>query len=142
MSPEKLKYFVAAFSISICFAYLAVAQQLPPATLKPVVRSEVRTQVWRTFDLNPDCSTAGEVTITVTKQPTKGTLEFEENLGFSTYPQQQFPQYFHCNTQPTSGTSAFYTSAAGFKGTDNFEVEATYSARGTSRSVRFHVTVK
>jgi hypothetical protein len=118
-----------------------VAQQLPPATLKPVVRSEVRTQVWRTFDLNPDCTPAGDVTITVTKQPQKGNVEIEENLGFSTYSQQRAPQYYQCNTQPTAGTSVFYTSAAGFKGTDNFELEIT-SARGASRNAKISVNVK
>ena len=61
------------------------AQQLPSANISPVVLSEERTQVWRTFNLNPDCRAADVIVAKVTK-PGKGQVEFEDNMGFSTYP--------------------------------------------------------
>jgi hypothetical protein len=134
-----IRYPLVAF-ILLHLASVASAQQLPEGNLRPVVLTEERTQIWRTYDLNPDCTAAGDLAIKVAK-PGKGHVEFEENLGFSTFPQQQFPQHYHCNTQQTFGTSVFYTSAPGFKGTDDLELEVT-SARGASRKVKIRVTVK
>jgi hypothetical protein len=114
------------------------AQELPPVNHVPVVLSEQRTQVWRTFDLNPDCTAAGVIVAKVTKQG-KGQVEFEENLGFSIYPKNS--QNYRCNTRQTAGLSIFYTSPTGFKGTDSFEIELV-GGRGQSRKVSFRVRVK
>src|SRR6187551_974151 len=110
--------FVALIVAS--FLDVAGAQELPPASLAPVALSEQKTQVWRTYNLNPDCTAVAVIVPKVTKEG-KGQIEFEENLGFSTYPQNS--QKSRCNTQQTAGLSIFYTSPAGFKGTDSFEIE-------------------
>ena len=114
------------------------AQQLPSANISPVVLSEQRTQVWRTFNLNPDCPAADVIVAKVTKEG-KGQVEFEENMGFSTYPKNS--QKYECNIQQTAGLSIFYTSPTGFKGTDSFEIELV-NGRGQSRKASFRVTVK
>jgi hypothetical protein len=49
---------------------------------------------------------------------------------------------YKCNSQRTIGMSVFYTSTAGFKGSDMFEVEVFYTSFATSRKVRFRVMVK
>ena len=103
-----------------CFVDVAGAQELPPANFAPVVLSEQKTQVWRTFNLNPDCTAADAIVAKVSKQG-KGQVEFEENLGFSTY--QNNSQKYGCNTRQTAGLTIFYTSPTGFKGTDSFEIE-------------------
>ena len=59
---------VCAFGLFTCFVDVAGAQKLPPANFSPVVLSEQRTQVWRTFNLNPDCSAADAIVAKVTKQ--------------------------------------------------------------------------
>jgi hypothetical protein len=74
----------------------------------------------------------------VTKQG-KGQVEFEENLGFSTYPKNS--QKYVCNTQQTAGLSIFYTSPTGFKGTDSFEIELV-GGQGQGRKGSFRVRVK
>jgi hypothetical protein len=74
----------------------------------------------------------------VTKEG-KGHVEFEENLGFSTYSQNS--QKFRCNTQQTDGLSVFYTSPTGFKGTDSFEIEFVNGV-GQGRKASFRVRVK
>jgi hypothetical protein len=123
------------------FATAVVAQELPSAALSPVVLTEERTQVYRVYDLLPDCTAAGIITIKVTKDPAKGQVDIGDILGFSNYSQQQAPQLYHCNTLQTYGTSVFYTSASGFRGTDNLELEV-ISARGASRKVKLRITVK
>jgi hypothetical protein len=98
---------------------VAGAQEFSPANLIPVALSEQKTQVWRLYNLNPDCTAAGTIVAKITKEG-KGQIEFEELLGFSTYPQNS--QKYRCNTHPTDGLSIFYTSPAGFKGTDTFTI--------------------
>jgi hypothetical protein len=117
---------------------VAGAQELPPANSAPVVLSEQRTQVWRTFNLNPDCTAADVIVAKVTKQG-KGQVEFEENLGYSAYPKNS--QKYGCNTRQTAGLSIFYTSPTGFKGTDSFEIEIV-GGHGQSRKASFRVRVK
>jgi hypothetical protein len=117
---------------------VAGAQELPPANFSPVVLSEQRTQVWRTFNLNPDCSAADAIVAKVTKQ-SKGQVEFDENLGFSSYPKDS--QKYGCNTRQTDGLSIFYTSPTGFKGNDSFEIEIV-GGHGQSRKASFRVRVK
>jgi hypothetical protein len=121
-----------------CFVDVAAAQELPPANVTPVVLSEQKTQVWRTFNLNPDCTAADAIVAKVTKEG-KGQVDFEENLGFSTY--QNNSQKYRCNTQQTAGLSIFYTSPTGFKGTDSFDIELV-NGRGQSRKASFRVKVK
>jgi hypothetical protein len=97
-----MQYPFAALIIA-CFVDVAGAQELPPANTAPVVLSEQRTQVWRVFNLNPDCTAADVIVAKVTKQG-KGQVEFEENLGYSAYPKNS--QKYRCNTQQTAGLSA------------------------------------
>jgi hypothetical protein len=126
---------------ALIVAYLldmASAQEFPSANLVPVALSEQKTQVWRLYNLNPDCSAAGAIVAKVTKEG-KGQVEFEDILGFSTYPQNS--QKYRCNIQPTDGLSIFYTSPTGFKGTDTFTIEFVNGV-GQSRKATFRVKVK
>jgi hypothetical protein len=134
---KMMRYPFAALIIA-CLVDLAGAQELPPATIAPVVLSEQKTQVWRIYNLNPDCAAADVIVAKVTKQG-KGQVEFEENLGFSTYPKNS--QKYVCNTQQTAGLSIFYTSPTGFKGTDSFEIELV-GGQGQGRKGSFRVRVK
>jgi hypothetical protein len=109
---KMMRYPFAALLIA-CFVDVASAQELPPANLVPVVLSEQRTQVWRTFNLNPDCTAADVIVAKVTKEG-KGQVEFEENLGFSTYPKNS--QKYGCNTQQTAGLSMLARSGRREKG--------------------------
>jgi DNA invertase Pin-like site-specific DNA recombinase len=104
----------------------------------PQLAKEQRTQVWRVFNLNPDCTAADVIVAKVTKQG-KGQVEFEENLGYSAYPKDS--QKYRCNTQQTAGLSIFYTSPTEFKGTDSFEIEIV-GGHGQSRKSSFRVRVK
>jgi hypothetical protein len=134
----KMMQYPFAALIVACVIDVAGAQELPPANPAPVVLSEQKTQVFRAFNLNPDCTAADVLVARVTKQG-KGQVEFEENLGFSTYPKDS--QKYGCNTRQTPGLSIFYTSPTGFKGTDSFEIELV-GGQGQSRKASFRVRVK
>jgi hypothetical protein len=134
---KMMRYPFAALIVA-CFVDVARAQELPPANPAPVVLSEQKTQVWRAFNLSPDCTAADVIVAKVTK-PGKGQVEFEENLGFSAYPKDS--QKYGCNTRQTPGLSIFYTSPTGFKGTDSFEIELV-GGQGQSRKASFRIRVK
>jgi hypothetical protein len=134
---KMMRYPFAALIIA-CFVDVAGAQELPPVNTAPVVLSEQRTQVYRAFNLNADCTAADVIVAKVTKEG-KGKVEFDENLGFSTYPKDS--QKYGCNTHQTAGLSVFYTSPTGFKGTDSFEIELV-GGHGQSRKASFRVRVK
>jgi hypothetical protein len=134
---KMMRYPFAAFIIA-CFVGVAGPQELPPQNPAPVVLSEQRTQVYRIFNLNPDCTAPDVFVAKVTKQG-KGQVEFEESLGYSAYPENS--QKYGCNIRQTAGLSIFYTSPTGFKGTDSFEIEIV-GGLGQSRKASFRVKVK
>ena len=107
-----MRYPFAALIIA-CFVDVAGAQELPPANPAPVVLSEQRTRVWRIYNLNPDCTAADVIVAKVAKQG-KGQVEFEENLGYSTYPKNS--QKYGCNTQQTLGFQYFIHHQRGSRG--------------------------
>ena len=121
-----------------CLAETTEAVELPSATVTPVVLSETRTLVWSAYSHNPDCSVNEVPVARITKRPAKGEVEIEEGSGYSHYPKNS--QLYECNTKQTLMSNIFYTSAKGFMGADNFEVEV-FSA-GNSRKIRFRLTVR
>jgi hypothetical protein len=118
---------------------IARAEEFPPRTLNPVVLSEARSEVGRFYLLNADCSSAGDIVARVTKDPAKGQVDVNDVAGFTNYSKDD--QRYQCNARTSSVVSIFYTSAAGFKGTDNFEAEIFYPNRN-SQKIRFRITVK
>ncbi len=121
-----------------CIAAAAAAVELPAGTITPVVLSETRTLVFSAYNHNPDCSVQEVPIARITKRPAKGEVEIEEGSGYSHYPKNS--QLYECNTKQTLMSNIFYTSAKGFKGSDNFEIEV--FSTGNSRKIRFRVTVK
>lgn len=114
------------------------AVELPMGTVTPVVLSETRTLVFSAYNHNPDCSVTEVPVARIAKRPAKGEVEIEEGSGYSHYPKNS--QLYECNTKQTLMSNIFYTSAKGFKGSDNFEIEV-FSV-GNSRKIRFRVTVR
>lgn len=126
--------------VFFCWASSAWGVELAPRTVTPVVLSETKTVVFRVSDLNPDCTVSDTPVIRVTREPRSGTVEIEEGLGFSNYPKES--QRYECNTKQTAMTNIFYTSAKGFKGADNFDIEVFYPQYGASQKVRLRVSVR
>jgi hypothetical protein len=114
-------------------------KELPVQTLMPVVLTDMRSRVARFDQVEPDCSAEAPLVV-VKKGPTKGRIEIQEDMGFTNYAKET--RLYKCNDQRTLGVAVFYTSGAGFKGVDNFEVEVFYTTFAVSAKVRFRVTVK
>jgi hypothetical protein len=95
------------------------AQQ--PSTANISVPTGKKRLVGFFTNLNPDCSTAGEIDARVTKQPENGTVEVETGTGFANYADNN--QRHACNLKPSPGMRVTYTSKESFIGSDTFEVE-------------------
>jgi hypothetical protein len=80
---------------------VAGAQELPPANSAPVVLSEQRTQIWRTFNLNPDCTAA-------VQSPETGS----RNRRYRDLSRRQRPHVTHLNPRKCP-QSAGYSSESG-----------------------------
>ena len=131
--------YLFGFIVVTSLACFSEAKELSVETMTPVVLSEHRTRVARFDQLQPDC-TADVPLVVVTRPPTKGRVEIEEEMGFSLYAKNT-PQS-KCNNERTLGVAVFYTAAPNFKGMDRFEVEVFYTTYAVSQKVKFTATVK
>ena len=118
--------------------YVAGAQQLPSANISPVVLSEQRTQVLRTFNLNPDCSAVDVIVAKVTKAG-KGQVEFEAT--WDSAPTHKIRKSISATFSRPLGFQYFIRHQQGSRGlivlkwsfsTDVVQVERRASASGSS----------
>ena len=129
-----------AMSLFLLSAAAPDASELPPANLNPVVLSETPTAI---LFLHPivgaDCATLGDVNIKVIKQPKNGSLELIDRMGHTTFAKDN--QRYKCNLSLVPGTWLEYSSKAGFKGSDEAEIQAFWE-RGVARKYRFRISVR
>ena len=116
-----------------------LAQQTPPVELTRTVPTGKKRLVAFAANLNPDCSTVGEMDTRVIKQPQHGTVEVEPGSGFTNYPENN--QRHGCNLKPSQGMRISYTSKEDFIGKDTFDVEI-LSGVGGDVIWKYTVTVK
>lgn len=128
-----------AFAMVISWTTISQTKQPRIPTLTPTVLSEARSRVARFDQIEPDCTGQAPLVV-VTKPPAKGQVETEEDMGFALYSKES-PRH-KCNDQRTLGVSVYYTSVAGFKGADSFEIEVFYTAYSVNQKVRFKVRVR
>jgi hypothetical protein len=120
-------------------ATFSLSQELPPLSLSKIIVAGQRTVIHQSFNLNPDCTATGPITVKVLKKPTNGKLEHPAEQGFPGYKSDNVRS--KCNERLSDGTKFYYESNAGFVGTDQVEFQ-TFSAVGTSIVVRIRLTVK
>jgi Domain of Unknown Function with PDB structure (DUF3857)/Transglutaminase-like superfamily len=92
----------------------------PDVTRVAVMDQKLRLDFWNS--LNPDCSSAGYVTVRITEQAQHGSVAIDHGTGFSGYGQGD--NRFDCNNHPTEGTIISYAPEAGFTGADSLTIEA------------------
>lgn len=117
----------------------ASAQEYPVFSYTRVVISEARTRIGFLTAVNPDCTPIGFVTVRVTRAPANGKIEVVDTRGFGYWSKENSRS--KCNEKTVDGSAIFYTSNAGFKGTDSAEIEAFY-ASGSSRKHRLKISVR
>jgi hypothetical protein len=90
-------------------------------------------------NLNPDCSSAGDIAVRVLQDPANGKIAIKQAADFSTYP--PFNPRSHCNDRRTPGVSVFYTPNQNYLGPDSVIFDIIF-ANGLERSDTFHLSVK
>jgi hypothetical protein len=91
----------------------------PDVTRVAVMDQKLRLDFWST--LNPDCSSAGYVSVRITEQAQHGSVAIDHGTGFSGYAQGD--NRFDCNNRPTEGTVISYTPETGFTGADSLTID-------------------
>ena len=72
--------------------------------------------------LNPDCSSAGYVTVRVIAPPAHGELTTEKGIDYPTYPKDN--QRYQCNLKKVPVVNVYYRSIPGYVGVDTATVES------------------
>jgi len=78
--------------------------------------------------IQPDCSAPTLPTIKIAKQPFHGQLSIEQEEVYPNFPKDNARSA--CNSQKVKAMVAYYTSEAGFTGTDNFSLETIFPTGG------------
>jgi hypothetical protein len=71
--------------------------------------------------LNPDCSSAGYVTVRVIAPPAHGELTTEKGIDYPTYPKNN--QRYQCNLKKVPLVNIYYRSIPGYVGVDTVTIE-------------------
>ena len=121
MSRILMRSFLRSAAFLLLVSHDAVAQSLPPVNLSPVLPSGVKRQLAFVSALNPDCSSAGEIDVRVVRSPKNGTVEIENSFGYPNYDEKN--QRYSCNTRLVQGVRISYSSAEGFIGKDQFDLD-------------------
>jgi hypothetical protein len=134
-----MKFRFAGCAAAVLLTGPVLAQTLPPQTKTPTVPTGKQRQVGFFYQLNPDCSSAGDIDSRLTKEPKNGKAELEQGLGFPFFtPDSPFAK---CNGKQVQGVKVLYQSNEGFTGKDAFDVEF-IGPLGGNYVWKYTVTVK
>ena len=92
----------------------------PPTSELTVVSGE-RQRIDFISVLNPDCSSAGYVTVRVIAPPAHGELITEKGIDYPTYPKDN--QRYQCNLKKVPLVNVYYRSIPGYVGVDTVTIE-------------------
>lgn len=110
-----------AVRVDLSNSYAFNAPSLSPDVSRVTVMDQkLRLDFWTS--LNPDCSSAGFVSLRILDEAQHGTVVIDHGTGFSNYGRGD--SRFDCNKRPTDGTAIGYLPNAAFAGADSVTVEA------------------
>jgi hypothetical protein len=115
------------------------AQELSTPPTTKIVLSGERVLVGFSYDVNPDCSSTGQIKSRLLEQPKNGVVEMVTEKGFTTYAKDD--QKYKCNEKQSDLLAYYYKSREDFKGKDRFVVEVFYP-RGTYRKRIVNIDVR
>ena len=98
-----------------------------PAAIVEVSRVAIADQTLRLaflYDLNPDCSLIGILTVRIVEQPQSGKVTVEKGTGFPVYPANNTRS--SCNSNRSDGAVVSYTANPGYTGADVLTMEIIY----------------
>jgi hypothetical protein len=112
------------------------AQEITTPPTHRIVLSGERVRIGFSYDVNPDCSSTGQINSRLLAQPKHGVVEIVTEKGF--IPDHQ---KYQCNEKQSELQAYYYKSQEDFKGKDRFVVEIFYP-RGTYRKRVFNIDVR
>ncbi len=115
------------------------AQEISTPPANRIALSGERVRIGFSFDLNPDCSSKGEVKSRLLEQPKNGVVEMVTEKGFTLYAKDD--QKFQCNEKQSDIQSYYYKSREDFKGKDKLVIEVFYPS-GSYRKRLFNIDVR
>jgi len=119
----------------------------PPAVQRPVAAPTVtkgaesgkKQFLGSASSINPDCTSDGYPIATVVRKPANGQFDVEKTDAFTSFPKDNIR--FSCNSQKVPSIGFYYTSAAGFTGTDNVSLNILYPD-GSLKNFAFTILVR
>jgi hypothetical protein len=131
--------------VSLCGCAVAQPASTPapssaPGTLVNTVVSGERQRIDFISVLNPDCTTAGYVTVRIITPPSHGELTTERGVDYPVYPKDN--QRYQCNLKKVPLTNVYYKSNPGYVGTDTATIEMESPIIAIARTRTFMITVK
>jgi hypothetical protein len=117
----------------------AAAQVLSTAPTNRVALSGERVRVGFSYEVNADCSSAGEIKSRVLEHPKNGVVEVVTEKGFPSYAKDN--QKYKCNETQSDVQAYYYKSREDFKGKDKIVVEVFYPG-GSYRKRLFNIDVR
>ena len=93
-------------------------------------------QLYWATSVNPDCSSAGAVTMKVVQSPSHGRVTISRTGVFPSFSAMNVRQ--RCNARRVAGVKAFYTSQRGYQGPDRVAIDVIFP---TGRYERHDVSI-
>ena len=101
-----------------------VAQEITTPPTNRIALSGERVRIGIAWDVNPDCSSIGQIKSRLLEQPKNGVVEMVTEQGFTRYAKDD-PNY-KCNEKQSDLQAYYYQSREDFKGKDKLVIEAFY----------------
>jgi hypothetical protein len=104
-----------------------------------VVPSGTNQRIGFFSSLNPDCTTSGDVSIRITKEPEHGAVNITTTTNFPGYPKESLR--YKCNQHRVKGMQINYKSAEKYIGDDALELLIFFPA-GFAWEVHFDISAR
>jgi hypothetical protein len=115
------------------------AQEISTPPVHKIALSGERVRIGFFYDVNPDCSSTGQIKSRLLEQPKNGVAEMVTEKGFTGYAKDD--QKYKCNEKQSDLLAYYYKSREDFKGKDRFVVEVFYP-NGSYRKRLFNIDVR
>jgi hypothetical protein len=123
MKRHRLKPLVSFLPLLLrgCAIAQPASAPAPSNALVNTVASGERQRIDFISVLNPDCTTAGYVTVRIITLPSHGELTTERGVDYPVYPKDN--QRYQCNLRKVPLINVYYKSNPGYVGTDTATIE-------------------
>jgi hypothetical protein len=118
---------------------IMAVEGLQKEQINRVVPSGAKTRIGFFTALNPDCTSSGDVTVRITKQPEHGAVETSAATSFPGYPKENLRA--GCNEHKVRGQQVYYKSVEKYVGDDQLELLILFPA-GFAWEVQVGISVR